>query len=791
LPGGRQQALEDALVGLKASVCSRCGGCDTLCSRHLHVSWLFRAGYTHCYPSETFETLPRLDYFALHPAETAACSTCDEVTCACPAGVDIPGQLARLHTAMVNLRAQELVPPAPNGTTAVTEPFHGRAVIRDVPAAVAASEAAVCRLTVENAGSAWWAPTAEDGQVAAHLRVVVDGGAPLDVPLRAPVPPGERGHFAFELPAHVAAGGRSVRFDLVGRQPGREARHLHLFERRLLVEPPSVPPQTPYGVRHVHHNVPNTLEAGSIWVAWLCLENTGAHTWRREPPDGRRTDLVVYLDGTLFTTVPLPRPEVRPGEQVHVQFNVRLPSRTGRVTLKVDLVKQGVTLFEHQGVEPLQVEIALREPEVTATARAMAVAQQRDPWFWQPAQGLHRSVDGRTYPLLARKAVGHTITDLEGREYIDYIMGWGCTLLGYAHPRVQQAVAEVLDTAAVLPLPHALEMEVAEALCHDVPCAEMVLFGKNGSDVCTAAARLARVLTGKNTILFCGYHGWQDWYVEQVGFALSGIPARERLLLHRFAFNNLDDFCRLLAAHQGDLAAVMLEPAAPAEGIQGPVADVDRAFLREVAERTRRAGALLIYDEIITGFRYPGGSVQKATGVVPDLACFGKALAAGMPLAALVGRRELFERGMARIHYGPTFKGEVYSLAAAKAALQVYREQDVGGHVWDHGRRLQEGVNDLCRGHSLPGEMIGLPFRLVMAFREPDAERNVLLRTLLQQELMKSGLLTYKGYMLPGLAHDDAALDRTLGLFDDALALLARVRRQGSFARHLEILPIN
>src|SRR5439155_10687860 len=141
--------------------------------------------------------------------------------------------------------------------------------------------------------------------------------------------------------------------------------------------------------------------------------------------------------------------------------------------------------------------------------------------------------------------------------------------------------------------------------------------------------------------------------------------------------NDVADFQRLLDTHRGDIAAVMLEPAAPAEGIQGPVEDVDRGFLREVAELTRRAGALLIYDEIITGFRYPSGSVQKATGIVPDLACFGKALAAGMPLSALVGRRDLFQRGMARIHYGPTFKGEVYSFAAAKAALQIYREQDV------------------------------------------------------------------------------------------------------------------
>ena len=146
---------------------------------------------------------------------------------------------------------------------------------------------------------------------------------------------------------------------------------------------------------------------------------------------------------------------------------------------------------------------------------------------------------------------------------------------------------------------------------------------------------------------------------------------------------------------------------------------------------------------------------------------------------------------MARIQYGPTFKGEVYSFAAALAALRIYREQDVAGHVWRFGSQLQAGINDLCQEHAIPGELIGPPFRLVMAFRAQDGQRDVLLRTLLQQELMKSGLLTYKGYMLPGLAHDDGVLDRTLAIFDRALALVSRVNKEDSFARHLEILPIS
>jgi glutamate-1-semialdehyde aminotransferase/predicted aldo/keto reductase-like oxidoreductase len=791
LHGERSDRLRRSVAALRADVCSRCGACDTLCSKQLSVSWLFRAGYVHAYPSETFETLPQLEYFTLHPSDVGACSTCAHVTCMCPAGVDIPGSLARVHAALLDLRDHGLVPPAPFEPCPATAAFEARVVIRDVPPAVTAGESAVCRLTVANTGTAWWSQEEAPDRIAVRLQVTAGAGI-YEVRLRAPVPPGERCHFAFELPPLRRAGRHPLKFALCGgsRAGGIEA--LRLFEHSIVVEAPEAALTRPaYGVRYVHHNFPEALAAGSIWVAWLCVENTGSKIWRRQQPDGHRTDLAVYLGDTLYATVQLPRGEVGPGEQVHVQFNLQLPPEPGTLRLKLDLVEQGVTLFEQQRVAPLVLDLRLTPPAATATVRALATAARANPWFWQPAQGLHTSPDGRTYPLLARKAVGCTITDLEGREFLDYIMGWGCTLLGYAHPAVQEAVAAALASSAVVPLPHALEMELTEALCAAVPCAEMVLFGKNGSDVCTAAARLARACTGKRKILFCGYHGWQDWYIEQLGFAATGIPDRDEPLIHRFAFNRLEDFAGLLDRHRGDVAAVMLEPAAPAEGIQGPVEDVDRAFLREVAALTRREGALLIFDEIITGFRYPGGSVQQATGVVPDLACFGKALAAGMPLSALVGRREWFQRGMARIHYGPTFKGEVYSFAAALAALRIYREQDIAGHVWRFGTRLKGAVNDLCADHGLLAELHGPPFRLVMAFREDDGERNLLLRTLLQQELLKEGVITYKGYMLPGLAHGEEELQRTVAVFDRALEFLARVRREGSFARHLEILPIN
>jgi len=438
-------------------------------------------------------------------------------------------------------------------------------------------------------------------------------------------------------------------------------------------------------------------------------------------------------------------------------------------------------------VPPLAVPFETTAEAATPSSRLMDEALATNHWFSLPTGGVSWSRTGRPYPVFARDARGCHITDVEGRTYLDYIMGWGCALLGHAHERIRRAVSEALGSGGVISLPSVVEMEVTRQLCAEIPCAEMAVFGKNGSDVCTAAVRLARVHTGREQVLVCGYHGWQDWHVEKMGFAATGVLERSRPPVHTFRFNDLADFTRVLHAHRGKVAAVMLEPAGPVEGLNGPLRDADPDFLREVATLTRRAGALLIFDEIITGFRYPQGSVQRATGVVPDLACFGKALSAGMPLSALVGRADVFRAAMGRIYYGPTFKSEVYSLAAAREALQFYREHDVPGHIASYGRRLRDGVNQICRRTGVPAELIGPPFRMALSFEEPSAHRIDLMRTLVQQELLRQGVLTYLGFMLPSYAHDDETLAQTLKAFDHALHELAEALRRDDFAPRLEI----
>jgi glutamate-1-semialdehyde 2,1-aminomutase len=539
-----------------------------------------------------------------------------------------------------------------------------------------------------------------------------------------------------------------------------------------------------YGASWVGHNLPSRVPGGEVLAGWLAVENRGRRTWQQGP-----FLIAVDLDGTRVFHLPLPH-SVEPGERATLHWVFRTTKEAGRHEFKIDLVEQDVTAFEHQGVQPLRVSFEIVEQPAPETRRLRDQVLETHARGWLPCDGVSWSRSGRGYPQFARAARGCRITDVEGHGYVDYLMGWGTALLGYAHERVQAAVADALASGATLTLTHHLMPEVAEQLCAMFPGAEAATFGKNGSDVCTAAVRMARVHTGRPVILHSGYHGWQDWYAERYGFAATGIPTREEPLLATFEPNNLEQVASLLDLHRGKVAAVMLEPAGAIQGSSGPIQDADPAFLKEMAALARQEGALVIFDEILTGFRHPGGSVQHATGVVPDLTCVGKALSGGMPLSALIGRKEIFDAAIGRIFFEPTFKGEVYSFAAAREALSIYREQDIPARIQAFGNRLREMINRMCADFRVPAQMIGPPFRMLVAFAEEDGRRRTLMRTLLQQELIQGGVLTTQNLFLPSAAHDEEALEVTRRAFEHALGVLAEAMKNDRFVSRLEIPPL-
>lgn len=384
-------------------------------------------------------------------------------------------------------------------------------------------------------------------------------------------------------------------------------------------------------------------------------------------------------------------------------------------------------------------------------------------------------------PFALVRGQGSRVWDADGNEYIDYPMALGAIILGHNYPAVSDAVARQLRDGTTYSLPHPLETEVAELLVEDIPCAEMVRFAKNGSDATAGAVRAARAYTRRELIACCGYHGWQDWFIGTTSRHL-GVPRTVRDLTIPFAYNDLPALERIFAEHPGQVAAVVMEPVGvtpPADG-----------FLQAVRDLTSREGALLVFDEIITGYRLAPGGAQEYFGILPDLACFGKAMANGFPLSAVVGPKEIM-RMFDEIFFSFTFGGDTLALAAARATIMEFRTRPVIAHLWETGQRLQDGYNVLAGefGVAAHTSCIGYPPRTVVTFVDAEGRESLVLKSLLQQECLKRGVLFSGGHNIC-FSHTEADVDRTLRVYRTALDILADALRAGDAARRLEGPPV-
>jgi glutamate-1-semialdehyde 2,1-aminomutase/spore coat polysaccharide biosynthesis protein SpsF len=314
-----------------------------------------------------------------------------------------------------------------------------------------------------------------------------------------------------------------------------------------------------------------------------------------------------------------------------------------------------------------------------------------------------------------------------------------------------------------------------------IPCAEMVRFAKNGSDATAGAVRLARAYTGKDRIACCGYHGWQDWYIGSTTFN-RGVPLAVQQLTQTFEYNNLETLKRICAEHPNQVAAVILEPVGVVEPQPG--------FLEQVRELCRREGALLIFDEVITGFRLARGGAQEHFGVVPDLACFGKAMANGYPLSAIVGPREIMKH-FDETFFSFTFGGEALSLAAAQATMKEIAEKEVIPHLWEQGRKLQDGVNVLAREFGIERfvHCLGMAPRTIVAFRDQSGRESLLLKSLFQQECLKRGVLFSGGHNLC-FSHSTDDIEYTLRVYRAVMETVGEAMRREDVSERLEGQPV-
>jgi len=361
---------------------------------------------------------------------------------------------------------------------------------------------------------------------------------------------------------------------------------------------------------------------------------------------------------------------------------------------------------------------------------------------------------GPDTPARLSRAAGCRVWDSEGREYLDYVMALGAVALGYGHPAVNEAAERAIADGVVGPLPPVAEEQLAEALAARIPWLERVRFLKTGAEAVAAAVRIARVVTGREYMLGCGYHGWLDWC--QGGAEGGGIPAGVRALFAEVPFNDVAATREMIRERGHQLAAVVVEPVV--------VAEPTREWLDALRAETQKVGAVLIFDEIKTAFRLAIGGAAERYGVHPDLVVLGKALANGFPLAVVGGRADLMASAT-RTWISSTLATEGVALAAARATLEVFEREVVCDHLHRVGTRLLHGLHRLQRRH--PDTVAGVAGMAEMCFLHYATED---LSRAVAVGCAKRGLLFKRtAYNFVSLAHDEGAVDRALEVLDDVL----------------------
>jgi len=392
------------------------------------------------------------------------------------------------------------------------------------------------------------------------------------------------------------------------------------------------------------------------------------------------------------------------------------------------------------------------------------------------SKGSNQHVRG-VAPMFLSKGKGCRVWDVDGNEYIDYIQGLLPNILGYANELVNAAVTEQLQKGHSYSLPHPLEVELAERLTRLIPCAEKVRFGKNGSDATAGAVRAARALTGRERIACCGYHGWQDWFIGSATRNV-GVLKAVQALTHPFTYNDLGSLRILLDEHKGEFAAVIMEPANFWPPIDG--------FLEGVKNLAHDHGALLIFDEICSGFHFGVGGAQKKFGVIPDLACFGKAMGNGFPISCVVGKANVMNV-FEDIFFSFTFGGEVASMAAAMKVLDILEGTDALARINVNGRLLQEGLNAMSSQAGLQDRIkcVGYPFWSLIRFLDADGRDSLLVRSLFAQECVKRGVLLLATHNMTA-AHDPLAIEGTLKVYAEVCKTMAKWLNESHPEVHLE-----
>lgn len=433
--------------------------------------------------------------------------------------------------------------------------------------------------------------------------------------------------------------------------------------------------------------------------------------------------------------------------------------------------------------QALEVDKSKMEEQARRTPQRRDLS--RSEYWWKKAKeiiprgtqtlskGPDQFVEGVT-PKYLERGRGCHVWDVDGNEYIDYPMALGPILLGYSYPRVVDAVIAQLKKGTTFTLLNPLEVELAELLTEVVPCAEMVRFGRNGADATLAAIRVARAYTGRDHVAFCGYHGCHDWYAVTTSLN-KGIPEFNGRLIHAFEYNKIGTLEEVFAEYPGQVAAVIMEQ---------PGEEPKDNFLQRVIDCAHKHGALFILDEICTGFRYAIGGAEQYYGIVPDLACVGKAMGNGLPISAVVGKKE-YMKELNDIFFSMTFSGEATGLAASIATIHELRERHVIEYIWAQGRKLRAGLEKIKQETALDVDISGNPPRSGFVFKDRNGNESLDVKSLFLQETVKRGVL-FGGPVYLSFSHSDMDIERTLDASYDAMVIVKKALDESDIDRYME-----
>lgn len=394
------------------------------------------------------------------------------------------------------------------------------------------------------------------------------------------------------------------------------------------------------------------------------------------------------------------------------------------------------------------------------------------------------------WPAYAREARGCEVIDLDGRRFIDMTTsGIGSCLLGYADPDVTAAVSRRIALGSMSSLNAAEEVELAELLIGLHPWAEQARFARSGGEAMAIAVRLARAATGRDRIAFCGYHGWSDWYLAAnlhpadaadglrghllPGLAPAGVPSGLTGSALPFTYNRLDALERIVAGHRDEIAAVVMEPTRST--------DPEPGFLAGVRELCDRSGAVLIFDEISSGWRMHLGGVHLKYGIAPDIAVFAKAIANGHPMAAIIGRRRFMDAAQTSF-ISSTYWTEAVGPTAALATIGKYQTLDIAAHTQRIGQQMRQAWLALGRRYGVPVQVSGHPALLQFSF---DHEHAAALGTLLTARMLRHGFLTGGGFY-PSFAHQEHHIAAYIGAAEPVFAELAEAIERGDVLQRLD-----